>query len=93
MVILASYHNTEQRIILTICQDFTLHTDLEFRDFYLSVDDNRENAIMVMNLLGLIFLFLYQLSGKFKDSIHWITDRNKIQKIHKLPANIYFFEI
>ena len=73
MVILASYLNTEHRIILTICQDFTPHTDLEFRDSYLSVDDNRENAILVMNLLGLIFLFLNQLSGNLKDSIQWIT--------------------
>lgn len=50
MVILASYLNTENRIILIICQDFTPHTALDFRDSYLSVDDNRENAIIHMDL-------------------------------------------
>lgn len=50
MVILASSLNTEQRIILTICLDFTPHTDSDFRVSYLSVDDNRENAIIHKNL-------------------------------------------
>lgn len=60
MVILASYLNTEHRIILTICQDFTPHTDLDFQfSPILSVDDNRENAIMVMLFLGIEFHFFY----------------------------------
>lgn len=56
MLILASNLNTEQRTILTICQDFARHADLWISEFpILSVDDNRENAIMIMNILGYLF--------------------------------------
>ena len=73
MVILAPYLNTEQRIILTICQDFTPQTDLDFRVSYLSVDDNRENAMMKMNLSIIEFLVLWLPPDDLEDKSHWIT--------------------
>jgi hypothetical protein len=35
MLILASYLNTEQRTILTICQDFARHADLRISEFHI----------------------------------------------------------